>query len=246
MAAGIYVIRNTATGEFYIGSSVRLASRLSYHRQLLRRGKHDNKRLQTSWGAFAGAFVFELLCILPESEIRATEQRMLDRLARRPDCFNESTVVGGFPEWTPERREAARQRARNRERKPWSAESRARLSATKRLRCADPEIRALEAAKFAGAPKGFLGKRHSPEARAKLAAKTKGRVPWNLGRPHSEETRKKIGAKTTSRANASPEWREKISRANRGRKQSDAERRARSEATKKGHDLRRLARSAEV
>lgn len=47
--SGIYQIRNTVTGRYYIGCSGLVLYRWIKHRELLRAGKHRNKRLQREW-----------------------------------------------------------------------------------------------------------------------------------------------------------------------------------------------------
>lgn len=57
--AGVYHIRNTVTGEVYIGSSVDIMGRLAHHRGYLTRGNHVNNRLQANWNEHgADAFDF--------------------------------------------------------------------------------------------------------------------------------------------------------------------------------------------
>lgn len=87
--SGIYVIRNTVTGDFYIGSSVNLHQRLRLHRWRLRNDRHTNPRLQAAWAKHGEpAFIFDVICLLPRDQVRPTEQRLLNRLAGLRECYN--------------------------------------------------------------------------------------------------------------------------------------------------------------
>ncbi len=59
---GIYKITNTATGDFYIGQSKDLRTRIYSHKNYLERGKHHNQRLQADWTEYGNSnFVFETI-----------------------------------------------------------------------------------------------------------------------------------------------------------------------------------------
>jgi group I intron endonuclease len=75
---GIYEIRNDVTGERYIGSSRRLGKRLADHKQQLRRGIHENKRLQEAWNATPELFTFSVLLITDTKSIIFYEQLLID------------------------------------------------------------------------------------------------------------------------------------------------------------------------
>ena len=63
--AGVYVIRNDATGNGYVGQSARMRKRLADHFNLLRRGVHPNPHLQnsfTKYGESAFSYDFEVVC----------------------------------------------------------------------------------------------------------------------------------------------------------------------------------------
>ncbi len=80
--AGIYAIRNTATGERYVGSTRVFAQRLAEHVTLLRQGKHDCARLQAAWNTHgAKAFAFDVLeRVQDAATLLEREQAWLDRL----------------------------------------------------------------------------------------------------------------------------------------------------------------------
>jgi len=94
----------------------------------------------------------------------------------------------------------------------YSAETRAKLSASK------------------------TGKKLSAETRAKMSASRKGRIAWNKGKKHSAETRAKMSASSTRHflgKKHSPETRAKLSAINTGKKLS-AETRAKIGAKSRG------------
>src|SRR5215204_1623671 len=47
--SGIYQIKCTSNGKFYIGSAVDVLNRCEHHRSSLRRGDHRNAHLQAAW-----------------------------------------------------------------------------------------------------------------------------------------------------------------------------------------------------
>jgi group I intron endonuclease len=110
MASGIYVIRNRADGNVYVGSAVDIRKRWCQHLSDLRRGRHHALRLQRAWDKHGeSSFDFE---VAEEVEDR------LFLLAReqcwiwRTDCTNpvlgynvcsEAGSARGIS-WTPEQR----------------------------------------------------------------------------------------------------------------------------------------------
>ena len=68
-AAGVFRVRNTATGKSLVGSSANLPGTLNRHRFQLERGSHPSRELQADWNALgAGAFDFEVLDQLKPSD----------------------------------------------------------------------------------------------------------------------------------------------------------------------------------
>jgi len=63
--AGIYVLRNDATGNGYVGQSSRMRKRVADHFNLLRRGCHPNQHLQRAFSKYGEAvfsYDFEVIC----------------------------------------------------------------------------------------------------------------------------------------------------------------------------------------
>lgn len=67
--AGIYQVRNTATGVVMVGATTNLAGRLNRHRFQLKAGLHPNAELQADWNDL-GPDAFELT-VLDTLEPRA-------------------------------------------------------------------------------------------------------------------------------------------------------------------------------
>lgn len=67
--AGIFRIRNSATGKSLIGSTVDIAGMLNRQRFQLENGSHPDKELQADWNEFGpDAFEFETLDRLSPSD----------------------------------------------------------------------------------------------------------------------------------------------------------------------------------
>lgn len=59
---GIYMIENVVTKDSYIGSTRNLSHRKNQHFSLLRKGEHENRRLQNSFNIYGDAcFVFAII-----------------------------------------------------------------------------------------------------------------------------------------------------------------------------------------
>jgi group I intron endonuclease len=87
---GIYVIRNNATGNGYVGQSARMRKRLADHFNLLRSGRHPNKHLQAAfkkYGDSAFSYDFEVICE------DATELDLLEEAYLTGDAVFDDTPV---------------------------------------------------------------------------------------------------------------------------------------------------------
>src|SRR5882757_5131118 len=89
--SGVYRLRNTITGEQYVGSAQTLRKRRGSHLFMLRNGWHNNKILQASWNAHGEqSFVFEPLLICRKDDLKFFEQRVVDAFP----CVNICRKVG--------------------------------------------------------------------------------------------------------------------------------------------------------
>src|SRR6266404_844649 len=92
--SGIYKIINKIDGKYYVGSSKSIMERWKKHFQLLKKGNHDNSRLQNAFNKY-GENNFELQIIekLSEEQLMLQEQIYLDTAKMNRDkCYNLSFI----------------------------------------------------------------------------------------------------------------------------------------------------------
>lgn len=78
-SSGIYRIRNSVTGDQYVGSSSEIEFRFGRHRYDLERNQHINPKLQNAWNKYgAENFVFEVIELCDRSSLLVCEQTYLD------------------------------------------------------------------------------------------------------------------------------------------------------------------------
>lgn len=96
--AGVYLIQNTVSGSFYIGSTtVSFAARLGRHLSGLNKESHENFLLQRSWNKHGeSAFVFRVLEVVDEGPeiVVGTEQLWLDATNGNRNRLNLSPSAG--------------------------------------------------------------------------------------------------------------------------------------------------------
>ncbi len=88
--AGVYRVRNTATGKSLVGSTPNRPGVLNRHRFQLERGSHPSSELQSDWNALGpDAFEFEVLDQLkpsdkpdynPAEDLRVLKELWLEKL----------------------------------------------------------------------------------------------------------------------------------------------------------------------
>jgi len=96
--SGIYMIRNTKDGKYYIGSAVDLSKRQKQHWNALRAGRHLNRHLQAAWnrdGEAAFSF-FTLAFVADKARLIEFEQGYIDSyMAHRNKCgYNARPQAG--------------------------------------------------------------------------------------------------------------------------------------------------------
>lgn len=164
----VYIIRNTVTGEFYIGGTTNLRARWQAHRHCLRYGKHPNRSLQAAWQAHGEAkFVCTALSLVQSSQradIVEAEQFWLGKFAaaQNPRCYNTEgkAVIHPKRRLTDETRSRISRALKGKE---LSKEHRAALSAAHRGKRLSAEHR--EAIGRAG--RGKPGPKPTPDNLAK-------------------------------------------------------------------------------
>ena len=78
---GIYKITNTATGDFYIGSSKNVKKRWAEHKYLSIWKKYPNKQLYKDMIKYGvDKFVFEILEVVEENKLKEIEQQFIETL----------------------------------------------------------------------------------------------------------------------------------------------------------------------
>jgi len=90
-AAGVYGVRNTASGKTFLGASPNLSGMLNRQRFQLQNGSHPDKELQADWNDLGrDAFAFETLDLLklsddpgydPTEDLRTLKTMWLEKLA---------------------------------------------------------------------------------------------------------------------------------------------------------------------
>lgn len=246
---GIYVIEQSGTGRFYIGSSAAIRQRWYQHRKLLDAGKHHAPFLQNAWTKHGpDAFAFSVLEECDRAELLAREQEYLT--AFRP-VFNVCEKAGSRlgVKFTPEQRlnlSGIKKALGYR----FSDESKAKIAARLRGNTNSlgfrhtADAKAKISATHAGKPSPLRGVPRPPDVVAKVSAAQKGKPrPYLVGRVVSEGTRAKIAAKLRGNTNGAarritPELREKLRAGNVGRTRSNEAR-----ANMRAARLRYLART---
>jgi hypothetical protein len=90
---GIYEIVHRRSGRTYIGSSDNIERRLKAHRSMLRRGIHDNIRLQRTWNRDgAECFIFRVRERCPIHALRDREAAIIKNMLAQW-LYNFSPVV---------------------------------------------------------------------------------------------------------------------------------------------------------
>jgi group I intron endonuclease len=86
---GVYLIRCMASGEFYVGSSKNVGQRWHQHRHELRRGVHDNTRLQAAYDQHGpDSFRYNILQWCKPDQLTEVEDLWLGELWDEPGRLN--------------------------------------------------------------------------------------------------------------------------------------------------------------
>lgn len=183
MSCGIYKITNTVNNKCYVGQSVNIERRWSYHLLELNRGNHWNPHLQMAWNRYgACAFKFEIICLCSKDKLNVLETYWCDYY--RPNVYNigHTRVEGTM---TQEIRKKISEKGKGRI--PWNKGKKGIIHIT-----VTPEqclARSLR----------LKGHKVSEETKKKISKAHKGKPAWNKGmkgqytRPKkSEETKQKI------------------------------------------------------
>lgn len=127
--SGVYKLINKATGDFYIGSSKKLEQRVRHHFYLLKRGRHCNKFLQSSFDKNGiENFTSEVLEWTDQSKLLEREQYWIDTLKPRYNLRLEAQSNKGLHCVSEEAKQKLRQRWLGVKRGPRTEEHQKNLS----------------------------------------------------------------------------------------------------------------------
>jgi len=189
---GIYKIESKSHPDrCYIGSAVNFNNRRLKHLSALRKNNHHSLKLQNHYNKYSeNDLIFSILICCDKEELINQEQFFLDSLKH---WFNILPVAGsplGY-KYSLEVRMKVSKALKGIKRKPFSIETRAKMSAALKLRkCTEETKQKLREIN--------IGKKYSDETKKKLSDSHKGNK-YNLGRKLSEEHKRKIGEKSKGR-----------------------------------------------
>ena len=183
--AGVYGIRCSVTGKWYVGSSIKLSVRLQHHRWALRLGRHHSLKLQRAYNKYGNdAFEFKVLLFCDQENVEFFEQRAIDTLNSVVHGYNVAAhPKGGFMRgrtW-PEATKAARIEAMKA--LGVSADTRKRMQ--EGLDAMTPEAKRLQRERIGDANRRPL----SPAARDAVATANRRRL--NDPAPEQVESRRR-------------------------------------------------------
>jgi group I intron endonuclease len=98
MPSGIYCILNTANGHRYVGQSVDLSRRKSYHFTALAKGIHKNRHLQAAWNRYgASCFLWSVLQVVcGAASLDAAERHWIALYASNDPKHGYNAESGGL------------------------------------------------------------------------------------------------------------------------------------------------------
>ena len=92
--SGIYIIKNTLNGNFYVGSACNFRKRWNQHKSALLKNKHDNQHLQKAVNKYGiAAFSFEIICNCRPQDLIYFEQLCINLL--KP-VYNIQKIAGSM------------------------------------------------------------------------------------------------------------------------------------------------------
>jgi group I intron endonuclease len=228
-----YIIMNSQTGHYYIGSSVKLFSRLRNHRKDLRNNHHHVKELQLDYNQ-KGELDFNIAIITADTngQTRFLEDILLDMYMNDPLCLNviKSSKAGNFEHGE----EIRAKMSEARKKQVITPETIAKMLARRKdHKCSDETREKLRIAS--------TGRRHSDETKARLSMTNKGRklteeqyqrrlVQLEINRTDPEIIAKRCKALKGKPIN--PNTLAALIKANTGRISTEEQRKRISEATK--------------
>lgn len=242
---GIYAITNTISDTVYYGQSVKVEDRLNGHKCALRKGVHENPRLQHSYNKYGqAAFVFSPFYIIEDTKI--------DLTPIEKNCIKEAYFLGlkVFNIREPELKNRLSEDTKykmslakvgnnyslgRKHSEDQNEKLRLRMLGKKYALGWIPSEETKEKIRAAN-----RGRQLSEETRKKISSGLKGRISPRKGKKCSEETRKKISENTKK------QWliegmKERLSEAHKGKKLSEETKKKISEQMKSSRSKTKTA-----
>lgn len=175
--SGIYLIHNVIADRFYVGSADNLYTRKNVHLTQLRKNKHHNIFLQRDFNKTNGKIDFFVLKLTKRSLLVFEEQKILDKVFGKPDCYNLNPVANS---WLG---------------RSHSKKTKKLLSVVALKRKISHETRKKMSESKKGIPLADnhpIRNGHSEKTKEKIRNSTIGEKNHFFGKTQSEETKKKI------------------------------------------------------
>jgi hypothetical protein len=175
---GVYGIRNSINGKWYIGESVDIKYRKSKHFSTLKYNSHKNDYLQRSWNKYGKeVFEFIILELCEEESLESKEREWITKYKSNNFEFGYNLTNGGNA--GKRMTEEAKNKLRNSIKKHWLLNTHPMLG----------KSHTQEAKNKISA--GHCGKPLSDEHKKKLAKASKGNK-YSLGHKHTDESKAKM------------------------------------------------------
>lgn len=184
---GVYQIKNTVTGDYYIGSASNITRRFAEHRRCLKNNTHCNPHLQRSWNKHGKqSFEFKVLLLCGVECKLYFEQKFLDLF--KP-AFNIATCAAAPMQGRHCTKETKYKIGVVHKDKPLSEEHKRKLSNShlgQSRPCSEETKRKMSASN--------KGQRRTEESKKKMSDSRQGIPGYWLGKCRDEETKAKISA----------------------------------------------------
>jgi group I intron endonuclease len=192
-SSGVYIIKNTKTGSFYIGSSKNISTRWYHHKRNARLGSNKSPHLYSAMRKYGiDAFECTPLILCEIDDLERYEQYFLDKYATTNECYNVSRDATA-----PMRRASVETRKKlsisisnaMKGKPAWNkgiprtSIEKTIISNTTKTAMQNRDNRCSENTKKIISDK-LKGRVFSEETKQKMSQSRKGKSPWNSGVAH--------------------------------------------------------------